>query len=294
MSLESVSIDPHPWHVAAEAALARRRVIKAERCLICEGIDSDTGRDCTSRGATDDGAQWGFDPGPFCKWALAEQVKRDHADAMARRCQHLTDAGMRDPAILDVVADPSRKPLPPPNAFADPREAEGVTMAIDSAVHFLKLPEFRTLVLSGGIGAGKSTSAAWVVAGSRGTALWLPATTINVPAAWNEVVGRAATVALLVVDDLGREHRSESGWSDEQLADLLCARIEGKPDHRTVVTTNLTASELSDRYGSRFASRMRREDSAFAAIGNIDLRARIQRARRAAGAQTFAERRDAR
>jgi len=56
----------------------------------------------------------------------------------------------------------------------------------------------------------------------------------------------------LLLDDLGREHESVSGWSNEQMFDLLRYRWNrGKP---TIITTNLPYQSLTDRYTEGFTS----------------------------------------
>jgi DNA replication protein DnaC len=57
----------------------------------------------------------------------------------------------------------------------------------------------------------------------------------------------------LVLDDLGREN--SSGWTIEQLHHLLDVRVAER--RRTVVTTNLAAEQITDRYGTAFFDRLR-------------------------------------
>lgn len=56
----------------------------------------------------------------------------------------------------------------------------------------------------------------------------------------------------LVLDDLGREN--SSGWTVEQLHHLLDVRVSER--RRTIVTTNLSAEEITTRYGSAFVDRI--------------------------------------
>ena len=58
----------------------------------------------------------------------------------------------------------------------------------------------------------------------------------------------------LLLDDLGREHRSGSGWSGERVFDLMRYRYNrGTP---TLITTNLTLDELDERYGEGMSSHL--------------------------------------
>lgn len=52
----------------------------------------------------------------------------------------------------------------------------------------------------------------------------------------------------VALDDLGREHRTGSGWSENAIENLIRARFtDGAP---TIVTTNLTEEEIAKRYGT--------------------------------------------
>lgn len=56
----------------------------------------------------------------------------------------------------------------------------------------------------------------------------------------------------VLFDDIGREHESGSGWSNEQLFDVFRTRWNrGKP---TLFTTNLSMDELTRRYTPGFTS----------------------------------------
>ena len=59
-------------------------------------------------------------------------------------------------------------------------------------------------------------------------------------------------VRLLILDDLGKEYRTASGWSENTFDALLRARYNaGLP---TIVTTNVPMSEWADVYGESMAS----------------------------------------
>lgn len=59
------------------------------------------------------------------------------------------------------------------------------------------------------------------------------------------VLDDVLTCDLLVLDDLGRENATP--WAQEQVHHVLDARL--RDERRTVITTNLTADEMGERYG---------------------------------------------
>lgn len=65
---------------------------------------------------------------------------------------------------------------------------------------------------------------------------------------------RAASTRLLVIDDLGKEHRSNSGFSENQLGVIL--RNRSKAMKTTILTTNLMPSKFKDIYGMSTAKLM--------------------------------------
>lgn len=56
----------------------------------------------------------------------------------------------------------------------------------------------------------------------------------------------------LLLDDLGREHESQSGWSNERVFDLLRFRFNRRLP--TLITTNLPFPELNQRYTEGLSS----------------------------------------
>jgi len=59
-------------------------------------------------------------------------------------------------------------------------------------------------------------------------------------------------VHFLLLDDLGREHESVSGWSNERVFDLV--RYRFNRGHPTLITTNLPFDELDRRYTEGMSS----------------------------------------
>jgi DNA replication protein DnaC len=57
---------------------------------------------------------------------------------------------------------------------------------------------------------------------------------------------------LVVLDDIGQEHRTSSGFTESSLHELLRVRYEAA--RPTIVTTNVSLSEIADVYGTSFDS----------------------------------------
>lgn len=122
------------------------------------------------------------------------------------------------------------------------------------------------LVLSGGVGTGKTIAACWLLNRAsrdwqwdevrrglfvRATELVRPAMT---PQAQDKLE-KCYRVNVLAIDDLGVESLSEFGLA--QLLDLLTHRHSAML--RTVITTNLTVDELKTRLGLRIIDRIKQD-----------------------------------
>ena len=59
-------------------------------------------------------------------------------------------------------------------------------------------------------------------------------------------------IKVLLIDDLGKEHSTNSGFAENQIERLIRAR--GNRGLPTLITTNLGSEQLSSRYGPSFAS----------------------------------------
>lgn len=67
-----------------------------------------------------------------------------------------------------------------------------------------------------------------------------------------EVLVRSMRSTLLVLDDIGQEHRTSSGFTESMLHELIRKRVEaGLP---TVVTTNIDPEDMYGVYGKSFNS----------------------------------------
>jgi DNA replication protein DnaC len=239
----------------AGLALERMARIRREDCPRCDGVASDIGKGCTSVGDPDT-EEHGFFDGPMCKWAMSEKTKEAEENLTKARAERMRHAGIEDKALVTWMAPMRAPPFPQPVWFGldgqELRQAASESMA--GAQAWLEYPDCKVLLILGGIGAGKTTAAAWVVAGERANAVWLPARTVDDLESWKLVGHNAKTAQLLVIDDLGTERDTESGFGRDTLGNLLTDRIDR--GQRTVVTTNLSGAEIVKRYGERLRSRL--------------------------------------
>jgi len=103
------------------------------------------------------------------------------------------------------------------------------------------------LLLWGPNGVGKTSVAALIgfeVARRGGTAYFVTSESIRISSiertafdADTNVIERAQEVELLIIDDLGKEHRSESAYAERLMENLLRVRLAQK--RATIITTNL-------------------------------------------------------
>lgn len=137
------------------------------------------------------------------------------------------------------------------------------------------------IVLSGGVGCGKTTAASWWLwhgaHGHRQHARTGPPRFVAV--AWfarhsrydHERFDALERSRALVVDDLGMEYADAKGNFVADLDALLDARYRNLLP--TVLTTNLDAEEFGERYGRRLRSRIH-ESGCFLNVNGDDLRQR--------------------
>lgn len=127
------------------------------------------------------------------------------------------------------------------------------------------------LVLSGGVGCGKTVAASWAVAQDPPPAYGFPGSGDTWPELfWPQFVSaprlaltnrydpgeiRVLTgCAVLAIDDLGAEFADKSGSFLATLNVVINSRYDSVL--KTVVTTNLDAEGFGERYGARFADRV--------------------------------------
>jgi hypothetical protein len=124
------------------------------------------------------------------------------------------------------------------------------------------------LVLSGHTGCGKSSAAAFALAGRTG--IWIHAPDLSRPPLDGDSGDdRMRYCGLLVLDDVGTEH-SPSGYA----AKRICSVLEHREGNRrpTIVTTNLTAEQFKAAYGERLASRLNGDPLGWQHVSGPDLR----------------------
>lgn len=123
------------------------------------------------------------------------------------------------------------------------------------------------VVLSGGVGCGKSCAAAWWLSQAEGA--WVAAA--DLAKVGDDAVTAQLRAKRLVLDDLGMEYLDGKGY--------LLAKLDSLVEHRnanmmpTVITTNLGAAEFKSRYGKRVEDRIR-EAGPFVVIAAPSLRRR--------------------
>jgi DNA replication protein DnaC len=122
----------------------------------------------------------------------------------------------------------------------------------------------KLLVLSGGPRAGKTVAACWAMRQIAKSSLFFNPSLLFQYGADLGYQQRAMTCGLLVIDDIGTENSDEVGKFMSRMDVLVCTRFDA--GDRTVLTTNLPASEFAKRYGQRIAARIQ-AGGTFAAVG---------------------------
>ena len=138
----------------------------------------------------------------------------------------------------------------------------------------------QVLILSGGPGCGKSLAACYPIAMTGGLFVSAPdlarldSDTADDGEQIGDLLRRARTAKLLVLDDLGTEHEGATSWATGRIADLLCTRHERCLT--TICTTNLQRrgeGGVAARYGARLDDRLR-STGIFVGIDGPSLRGR--------------------
>lgn len=120
----------------------------------------------------------------------------------------------------------------------------------------------RFVILSGGVGVGKSVAAAWWLKRAlerHGTAdiSWLHAHQLARLTGYDTVAQLEGVECcdFLVIDDLGLEYLDAKGWLATAIDSIVYQRHGNR--RLTVCTTNLGAADFRSRYGERVADRIR-------------------------------------
>lgn len=211
----------------------------------------------------------------------AAAIEAHRAAVDAGLSDHLDGCGV-PPAISRLVVGGLRE-----SGFS----AVGVVRA------WMRRADAPMLLMSGGVGSGKSCAAAEsmklarkpaTIVDDEGTllpseqwdtsrGLFVSAARLSSCASWTDegarLWGRARSAVVLVVDDLGVESVTERGPFLSDLHDLVDSRYQD-PTHRTVITTNLEGKAFVERYGARILSRVR-ERGVACSVGKLDLRGKV-------------------
>lgn len=137
---------------------------------------------------------------------------------------------------------------------AQPLETEALKALQDALSPIKQLPALppTLVVLSGGVGCGKSCAAAWWLSQAEGA--WVPASELAKHGS-DPAIPERLKAPRVVLDDLGMEYLDGKGFAQ--------ATLDGVINHRheqllpTVITTNLGMDEFKARYGPRVADRIR-------------------------------------
>ena len=167
-----------------------------------------------------------------------------------------------------------------PKRFRQAMPVAETTKATESVARWRKAGGW-CLVLTGPAGVGKSFAAArwlWDHAMETGRAphaqalrRWYPAVLLARLNGFGDEIEELNTRATLVIDDLGVEYSDKNGNFRSRMDYLLDARYaEERP---TIITTNLSPTALSKRYGERIVDRMR-DGGAFASLNETSRRGR--------------------
>lgn len=257
-----------------DRALLAMDNIKSTRrndCPRCPSADSEVAAACTSKLDADTETH-GFGDGPMCKHVEEKARQAADEELTKRRAYRMKHAGVPDPEMIKYLAPLRTMPRPPRSWFGpDQGQRTGSEQIIEGVESWVAYPGCHTLLIVGDVGCGKSTAAAWAVACTQDNALWLSARMVDDLERWKTVSELAYRVGLLVIDDLGTERVTESGWGTETLGSLWVDRIDSCK--RTLVTTNLGPEGIIKRYGDRLRSRLnRRPQAGFIEGGATDLR----------------------
>jgi DNA replication protein DnaC len=200
-------------------------------------------------------AYWRHRVNDLCKHGPRLVQLRQREDELEERRRRLRAAGL--------APDEERLRLVVEDRLSETTALRAVRVA-------LKSPAIRWLTLSGGNGCGKTLAAISALAGRGG--IYLPAGRLaRLPAYGDDgrlTVDDAMSARLLVVDDLAIETTNAHGAA--QVEEVIAAREYGA--QLTIITTNATAAQLWDRYGSRLQSRLGGERGLFQACRDSDRR----------------------
>lgn len=190
-----------------------------------------------------------FSAYPECPRRLEDKRRKEAVDRRAE----LKRYGISE-RVLKVVLD------------GNPVETEAVKLL---RAAFARDEKICLVVLQGGVGCGKSCSAAlWAIEhGAR----WITAKDLARTSTYDDDFRSVERARRLVIDDLGTEYADQKGFFLSNLDGLIDARYADELP--TVITTNVSAAEFKSRYGERIADRIR-GSGAWVEVGGGSLRVR--------------------
>jgi DNA replication protein DnaC len=197
----------------------------------------------------------------MCPRNVSVRVAEEEAEEHRRRRKQSKTAGIPE-HILRVLYD---------HASQDTQARRLLAEA------FSKTPEPSIVVLSGGVGCGKSCAAAEMAILRSGR--FVTASELSSGSAYESQARELEQTKFLVIDDLGCEYIDAKGYFLSRLDSLINARYANCLP--TVITTNLPATAAADnptgksfrQYGERILDRIR-ECGRFVNVGGQSLRRR--------------------
>lgn len=193
--------------------------------------------------------------------AVASKPRRDE---IRRRIEALEWQQLDDARLAAYLASASPRLLMAgvPKKVLETLAAPTPTPALDKARPWWSSDSW-ALVMSGGVGTGKTTAAGWlasqcITAGTgRDWLVWIRCSEASRRALFGEDAEKQARSArrcsLLVLDDIGTEFNGD-GWRN-WLGDVLDERYS--QGRKTVLTTNLGPEDFRARLGERLVDRLR-------------------------------------
>lgn len=186
---------------------------------------------------------------PECSDEFASKCERRTTPSCPRSIVEL-DAGRARDTLAERL-ELSGIPRGVRNVLALGFQPTEATQAVDAWL----ATDLRLLLLSGGVGTGKSVAAGYAIQRSPGR--WMHASEIakagrfEAEARWRELTG----CRLLVIDDLGSEFNDAGGWGRAKLTELVLERYEDAK--RTVITTNLDGKQWATYADQRIRDRVK-------------------------------------
>jgi DNA replication protein DnaC len=223
-----------------------KREIEAWQAFPCRGEVELVGECSSSYAATCERADMGTCPRRQIQWHRdREAAKR------AKRREQLIQIGVPLNA-LEMVFD------------KDPIETEAM-----KAIGEWMQGNATFLVLSAGVGCGKSCAAAWWA--SEVFARFVKSMAFGRMSPYEESSRAVFEARSLVIDDLGAEYLDVKGHLLSQVDALFDERYANRLP--TVITTNLDVVGFKSRYGERVSDRLR-ESGVFKLVGGKSMRRR--------------------